>query len=57
MNKIFKDNPTLDVIYKTSDGKYFYLKNEAQKHADTLEKNKVQRLERNTVTNLKRQKK
>lgn len=44
MEQVFKDNPKLDVAYKTSDGKYFFLENDAQNHASTLEDKKVEKV-------------
>ena len=41
MDSIFKDNPGLDVAYKTADGKYFYTENGAQNHALTLKNQEV----------------
>lgn len=41
MQKVFNDNPSLDFCYGTSDGKYFFLKNDAQNHARNLEDTKV----------------
>lgn len=46
MDTIFKDNPTLDVAYKTADGKYFYTQNGAQNHAQTLKKQEVKKVVR-----------
>uniref|UniRef100_UPI0039A701DC hypothetical protein n=1 Tax=Ornithobacterium rhinotracheale TaxID=28251 RepID=UPI0039A701DC len=46
MEPIFKENPQLDVVYKTSDGKYFYTENNAKNYAQTLEDKKVVKLER-----------
>ncbi len=42
---IFESNPTLDLVYKTSDGQYFYTENSAQNHAKNLKENKVEKLE------------
>lgn len=44
--KIFKDNPSLDVAYKTTDGKFFFLENDAKNYASTLEDKKVTKVER-----------
>ena len=41
MEQVFIDNPSLDVAYKTCDGKYFFLENDARNHARTLEDKKV----------------
>lgn len=41
MEQIFKDNPKLDVVYKTADGKFFFLENDARNHATNLEDKKV----------------
>ena len=41
MEQIFKDNPKLDVAYKTTDGKFFFLENDARNHASNLENKKV----------------
>lgn len=46
MEKIFKDNPKLDEVYRTSDGKYFYLRSDADNHASGLKNKKVQKLTR-----------
>lgn len=45
MEDIFKDNPSLDVAYKTADGKYFYTHDTAKNYAQTLENKEVIRLE------------
>ncbi|MPS74008.1 MAG: hypothetical protein E2590_12810 [Chryseobacterium sp.] len=39
-DKIFQENPKLDVYYKTSDGTAFFTMNAAKAHGNTL-KNKV----------------
>lgn len=44
MEQIFKDNPSLDEVYQTSDGKFFYLENDARNHASKLENKKVMKL-------------
>lgn len=44
MDNIFKDNPGLDVAYKTADGKYFYTENSAQNHALTLKNQEVKKV-------------
>ena len=44
MDNIFKDNPGLDVAYKTADGKYFYTENGAQNHALTLKDQEVKKV-------------
>ncbi|MXV37679.1 hypothetical protein GO491_03140 [Flavobacteriaceae bacterium Ap0902] len=44
MLDIFKNNPKLDVVYKTSDERYFYLENDAQNWATSLEDKKVEKL-------------
>ena len=46
MDNIFKDNPGLDVAYKTADGKYFYTENGAQNHALTLKNQEVKKVVR-----------
>lgn len=46
MDNIFKDNPELDVAYKTADGKYFYTENGAQNHALTLKDQEVKKVVR-----------
>lgn len=46
MEQIFKDNPKLDVAYKTADGKFFFLENDARNHATNLEDKKVIKIER-----------
>ncbi len=46
MEQIFKDNPNLDVCYKTSDGKYFYLRSDAVNYATLLENKEVKKLVR-----------
>ena len=48
MEQVFIDNPQLDVVYKTADGKYFLLENDAQNYASTLEDKKVSKLIRPT---------
>lgn len=49
MKNIFEQNPKLDVVYQTSDKKYFYLENDAANHAQTLENKKVIKLEREST--------
>lgn len=44
MEQIFKDNPKLDEVYQTSDGKFFYLENDARNHASKLKNKKVEKL-------------
>lgn len=46
MEQIFKDNPKLDVAYKTTDGKFFFLENDARNHASNLENKKVIKVEK-----------
>lgn len=46
MKQIFIDNPSLDVVYQTSDEKYFFTLNDAQNYAKTLENKEVIKLER-----------
>lgn len=46
MDSIFKDNPGLDVAYKTADDKYFYTENGAQNHALTLKNQEVEKVVR-----------
>ncbi|WP_107039964.1 hypothetical protein [Brumimicrobium mesophilum] len=36
MNKVFKDNPSLNEFYQTTDGRPFYGENAAKNHAKTL---------------------
>ena len=50
MEQVFIDNPQLDVVYKTADGKYFLLENDAQNHALTLAIKGVEKLLRPTGT-------
>ncbi|MGQ1929577.1 hypothetical protein [Ornithobacterium rhinotracheale] len=50
MEPIFKENPQLDVVYKTSDGKYFYTENDAKNYASNLEDKKVKKLMRGNDT-------
>lgn len=49
MEPIFLENPQLDVVYKTSDNKYFYTENNAKNYAQTLEDKKVTKLVRPTT--------
>lgn len=51
MDNIFKDNPGLDVAYKTADGKYFYTENGAQNHALTLKDQEVKKVVRAAQAN------
>lgn len=44
MEQVFKDNPKLDVAYKTTDGRYFFLESDAINHANSLEDKKVKKL-------------
>ena len=48
MEQVFIDNPQLDVVYKTADGKYFLLENDAQNYALTLAIKGVEKLLRPT---------
>lgn len=50
MEQVFIDNPHLDVVYKTADGKYFLLENDAQNYASTLEDKKVSKLIRQDIS-------
>lgn len=50
MEQVFIDNPQLDVVYKTADGKYFLLENDAQNYASTLEDKKVSKLIRQDIS-------
>ena len=50
MEQVFIDNPHLDVVYKTNDGKYFLLENDAQNYASTLEDKKVSKLIRQDIS-------
>lgn len=43
---IFKENKSLDVAYKTSDGVHFYTKNNAENHAKTLKNKRVEKVTR-----------
>ncbi|MBP7174011.1 MAG: hypothetical protein KBA33_08115 [Cloacibacterium sp.] len=49
MDKIFEQNQSLDVCYKTSDEKYFFTHNDAFNHAKSLKDKKVKKLERPQV--------
>ncbi|MDO4763838.1 MAG: hypothetical protein Q4A00_05600 [Flavobacteriaceae bacterium] len=44
MEQVFKDNPKLDIAYKTADGKYFFLESDAINHANTLEEKRVKKV-------------
>lgn len=46
MNKIFQNNPQLDVYFETSDGTPFYTENAAKNHAKDLKDKEVKRIER-----------
>lgn len=46
MKEIFIDNPNLDVVYQTSDGKFFYTLNDAEIYSQNLEDKKVKKIER-----------
>lgn len=46
METVFKDNPSLDVVYKTEDGKFFYTEDTARNYAKNLENKKVTKLVR-----------
>lgn len=50
MEQIFIDNPQLDVVYKASDGKYFYTENDAKNYASNLEDKTVKKLVRPATT-------
>lgn len=50
MEQVFIDNPQLDVVYKTADGKYFLLENDVQNYASTLEDKKVSKLIRQDIS-------
>ena len=50
MEQVFIDNPQLDVVYKTNDGKYFLLENDVQNYASTLEDKKVSKLIRQDIS-------
>lgn len=41
-NPIFVENPQLKVVYGTSDGEFFYKKNDAENHAKKLSDKKVE---------------
>ncbi|GIZ15300.1 hypothetical protein [Capnocytophaga catalasegens] len=53
MEQIFKDNPKLDEVYRTSDGKYFYLESDARNYATAakLHDKKVTKLVRKATLN------
>lgn len=53
MEQIFKDNPKLDEVYKTSDGKFFYLESDARNYAIAAKLNnkKVTKLVRKATPN------
>lgn len=53
MEQIFKDNPKLDEVYRTSDGKYFYLESDARNYAiaNKLHDKKVTKLVRKATSN------
>lgn len=53
MEQVFKDNPNLDVAYKTVDGKYFFLESDAMNHAKTLENRKVKKVTPETKGDVK----
>lgn len=46
MQQIFKNNPRLDVCYKTSDNKYFFTPNDAHNYASNLKDKSVEKLVR-----------
>lgn len=46
MDKIFEQNPSLDIYYKTSDGSAFLLPSDATNHAKGLKDQKVEPLTR-----------
>ncbi|MGE4345936.1 MAG: hypothetical protein AB7D46_00835 [Flavobacteriaceae bacterium] len=50
MDKVFKDNPKLDVYFKTSDGEAFYNENDAKNYAKKLKDKKVQRVVKGAVS-------
>lgn len=51
MDQIFKDNPKVDIYYKTSDETPFFSKNAAQNHAKTLEQKNIDTIVRGSVKN------
>lgn len=51
MDHIFKDNPKVDIYYKTSDETPFFSKNAAQNHAKTLEQKNIETIVRGSVKN------
>ncbi|OBW40810.1 hypothetical protein AB670_02761 [Chryseobacterium sp. MOF25P] len=51
MDQIFKDNPKVDIYYKTSDDTPFFSKNAAQNHAKTLEQKNLETIVRGSVKN------
>ena len=51
MDQIFKDNPKVDIYYKTSDETPFFSKNAAQNHAKTLEQKNIETIVRGSVKN------
>nr|DAQ02465.1 MAG TPA: hypothetical protein [Caudoviricetes sp.] len=44
MEQVFIDNPKLDVAYKTADGHFFFLENDAVNYASTLEDKTVEKV-------------
>ena len=44
MEQVFIDNPKLDVAYKTADGIFFFLENDAVNYASTLEDKTVEKV-------------
>lgn len=53
MDQIFKDNPKVDIYYKTSDETPFFSKNASQNHAQTLEHKNIETITRGSVKNSK----
>ena len=44
MEQVFIDNPKLDVAYKTADGHFFFLENDAVNYTSTLEDKTVEKV-------------
>lgn len=51
MDQIFKDNPKVDIYYKTSDETPFFSKNAAQNHAKTLDQKNIETIVRGSAKN------
>lgn len=50
MKQVFKDNPSLDLCYQTSDGTCFFLEADAKNYAKTLKIKSVEKLTREQNT-------